>query len=117
MAALLARAQGQGYRRIATTLGLRHVATTVRGWLRAFSRAAEVLRAYFTRRAYALDPDLGPIAAMGGVVADAVEAMAVAARAAVQRFGPLPVGARVARLSGGALLCNTSYPLPAPPGL
>ena len=33
-------------------------------------------------------------------------------RAAVQRLGPLPEWARVARLSGGALLCHTSYPLP-----
>lgn len=115
--ALVERARGAGYRRIATALGMRKVAETVRGWLRAFAKAAEVLRAHFTRWAYALDPDLGPVAPHGDPVGDAVEAMAVAARAAVQRHGPIPVWAGVARLSGGALLCHTSYPLPAPPGL
>lgn len=115
--ALLERARGAGYRRIATGLGMRDVAQTVRGWLRAFARAAEAIRAHFTRWAYALDPDLGPIAARGDPIGDAVEAMAVAARAAVQRHGPIPPPAWVARLSGGALLCHTSYPLPAPPGL
>lgn len=114
--ALVERARGAGYRRIATALGMRKVAETVRGWLRAFSKGAEVLRAHFTRWAYALDADLGPIAAHGDPLGDAVEAMAVAARAALQRHGPTPPSARVARLSlsGGALLCHTSYPLPAP---
>ncbi|MGH9152838.1 MAG: helix-turn-helix domain-containing protein [Acidimicrobiales bacterium] len=115
--ALGERAQGAGYRRIATVLGMRKLAQTVRGWLRAFARAAEAIRAHFTRWAYALDPGLGPIAPRGNPLGDAVEAMAVAARAAVQRHGPIPASARVARLSGGALLCHTSYPLPAPPGL
>lgn len=114
--ALRERARGAGYRRIATGLGMSEVATTVRGWLRAFARGAEIIRAHFTRWAYALDPDLGPIAPMGDAVADAVEAMAVAVRASVQRLGPIPVSAAVARLSGGALLCNASCPLPAPPG-
>ena len=114
--ALVERAQGAGYRRIATALGMRKVAETVRGWLRAFAKAAEILRVHFTRWAYALDPDLDPVAPHGDPVSDAVEAMAVAARAAVQRHGPIPPSARVARLSGGALLCHTSYPLPAPPG-
>jgi hypothetical protein len=110
--ALSKRAEGWGYRRIATHLGMSRLAATVRSWLRAFARAAEPLRAYFTRWAYALDPDLGPIGPGGNAVADAVEAIGVAVRAAVQRFGPLPEWARVARLSGGALLCHTSYPLP-----
>lgn len=96
---------------------MRKVAETVRGWLRAFAKAAEILRTHFTRWAYALDPDLGPMAAHGDPEGDAVEAMAVAARAALQRHGPIPPSAQVARLSGGALLCHTSYPLPAPPGL
>jgi hypothetical protein len=110
--ALHKRAEGWGYRRIATDLGMRHLAQTVRNWLRAFRLAAEALRAHFTRWAYALDPDLAPMAPRGSPVADAVEAVGVAVRAAVQRFGPRPEWARVARLSGGALLCHTSYPLP-----
>jgi hypothetical protein len=114
--ALQRRAQGWGYRRIATELGMRDFVWTVRGWLRAFASAAVVLRAHFTRWAYALDADLAPIEPRGSPVADAVEAMGVAVRAAVQRFGPLPVWARVARMSGGALLCkeNTIIPLPPP---
>jgi hypothetical protein len=111
--ALYKRAEGWGYRRISTYLGMGLFAQSVRNWLRAFVPGAEALRAYFTRWAYALDPDLGPITARGSPVADAVEAMGVAVRAAVQRFGPLSEWARVARLSGGALLCHTSYPLPA----
>jgi len=114
--ALQKRAEGWGYRRIATHLGVSDFAQTVRSWLRAFVPAAEVLRVYFTRWAYALDPDLGPIIARGSPAADAVEAIGVAVRAAVQRFGPLAEWARVARLSGGALLCHMSYPLPLLPG-
>lgn len=110
--ALYKRAEGWGYRRIATHLGMGDFTETVRNWLRAFAPAAEVLRAYFTRWAYGLDPDLGSITARGSPVGDAVEAIGVAVRAAVQRFGPLSEWARVARLSGGALLCHTSYPLP-----
>lgn len=117
VSALLAGATGQGYRPIAATLGMSDFAFTVRGWLRAFAGAAEVLRAHFTRWAHALDPDLGPIAPRGEAVADAVEAIGVAARAAVQLLGPLPVWAGVARLSGGALLCHTSCPLPLAPGV
>jgi hypothetical protein len=113
--ALQRRAEGWGYRRIATELGMRDFVWTVCRWLRAFASAAEVLRAHFTRWAYALDADLAPIEPRGSPVADAVEAIGVAARAAVQRFGPLPVWARVAWMSGGALLCHTSFPLP-PPG-
>lgn len=115
MSALQRRAEGWGYGRIAATLGLGDFAYTVRGWLRAFERAAEVLRAHFTRWAYALDPDLGSITPTGNVVADAVEAIGVAVRAVVQRLGPTPMGAAVARLSGGALLCHTSCPLAPPP--
>jgi hypothetical protein len=110
--ALQKRAEGWGYRRIATGLGMGDLAESVRNWLRAFAPAAEALRAHFTRWAYALDPDLGPIAPRGSSIGDAVEAIGVGVRAAVQRFGPLPEWVRVARLSGGALLCHTSYPLP-----
>lgn len=117
VAALTEAAQGVGFRTIAARLGMAEYAFTVRGWLRAFGRAAEVWRSFFTRWAYALDVDLGPIGSRGEAVADAVEAMGVAARAAVQRFGPILVSARVARLSGGALLCHTSCLFRVPPGV
>jgi len=61
---------------------------TVRGWLRRFAVVAGAVRARFTVLAHELDPLLGPIAATGNTVSDAVEAIGVAARAAVLRFGP-----------------------------
>lgn len=104
--ALVARAAGQGYRRIAERLAV--PADTVRGWLRRFGRNAEVIRAHFSRWALALDVELGPVAPAGGVFADAVSVIGIAARAFVLRFGPGEAWSIVARLSGGALLCHTS---------
>jgi hypothetical protein len=108
--ALGRRAQGEGYRRIASGVGQK--LWTVRGWLRAFARDAEALRAHFTRWAYALDSVLGPIGAVGDRFADAVAAVAVAGRAWVLRFGPAPVWEVASALSGGMLLFHTSSPLP-----
>ena len=104
--AIEAKVAGQGYRRIARGLGVH--ADTVRGWLRRFVERSEPLRAHFTRMAVALDPELGAVLPAGSDVADALEAIAVAARAWVLRFGPGPVWRIVSRLSAGALLCNTS---------
>src|ERR1700722_8617492 len=68
--ALERRASGSGYRRISGAL--RRDLYTVRGWLRAFAREAEVVRAHFTRWAYALDVVLGPIPWAGDGFGDAV---------------------------------------------
>ncbi|MGH8297555.1 MAG: helix-turn-helix domain-containing protein, partial [Steroidobacteraceae bacterium] len=87
----------------------------VRGWLWAFAGAAESIRAHFTRWAHALDPQLPAIGPAGGDLRDALGAIGVAVRAYVQRFGPIPVWQVVARLSGGVVLCNTSFPFPAVP--
>jgi hypothetical protein len=111
--ALEAKAAGDGHRKIAETLG-RHK-DTVRGWLRAFGRAAEAIRAHFTRWAHVLDAELGPIAPAGDAFADAVSAVGVAARAAVLRGEPIPAWQVAAALSGGALLCNSSRPFPPLP--
>jgi hypothetical protein len=106
-AAIEARVGGEGHRPIAARLGV--PAGTVRGWLRRFAVNAEVMRVLFTRSAVALDPELGPIVPAGGGVADALEAIAVAGRAWVLRFGPWPVWRIVSRLSAGGLLArNTS---------
>ncbi|MGH2902991.1 MAG: helix-turn-helix domain-containing protein [Solirubrobacteraceae bacterium] len=106
-AAIEAHIAGEGHRPIAERLGV--PAGTVRGWLRRFETNAEVIRVLFTRAAVALDPELGPIVPAGSVVVDAVEAIAVAGRAWVLRFGSWPVWRVVARLSAGGLLCrNTS---------
>ncbi len=109
-AAIEARAAGEACWRIAARLGL--PAGTVRGWLRRFAVRAPEIRALFTRWACVLDPELGPIVPAGGVFADALEAIAVAARAWVLRFGPGRVWSLVSVLSAGRLLCNTSTPLP-----
>jgi hypothetical protein len=78
--ALEAKAAGAGHRVIAGRLG--RPATTVRGWLRAFTARAEQVRRVFTALAASLvtDPPLpGPA---GSPAADAVAAVAAAAAAA-----------------------------------
>ena len=110
-AALEAKARGCGYRRIACELGV--PADTVRAWLRRFSGRAEAIRAHFVRWAFALDPELAPIAPARGAFQDALEAIAVAARAWVLRFGRRPLWSLVAALSGGLLLATRAVPFPA----
>lgn len=104
--ALVAHAAGDGHRAIAGRLGV--PASTVRGWLRRFRSRAAVIAAFFTTWALALAPGSDPPAPTGSVVGDAVEAVGMATRAAVVRFGPAPVWSRAGRLCGGALLSNTS---------
>jgi len=104
-------AVGEGHRRIAGRLGV--PADTVRGWLRRFAERVELVRAHFTRWALLLDAELGPVLPAGSSVADALEAVAVAARAWVLRFGPGDLWRIASSLSGGVLLGNTSSLLPA----
>ena len=110
-AAIVAMVGGEGYRRIASRLGVH--ADTVRGWLRRFRERVELIRAHFTRCAVALDPELGAVLPAGSGVADALEAIAVAARAWVLRFGPGDPWRVACRLSGGLLLATRA---PAYPG-
>ena len=105
-AAIEAKVAGEGQRRIAARFGVH--ADTVRGWLRRFAERAVQIRAHFTRWAVALDPEVGALLPAGSGVADALEAIAVAARAWVLRFGPGDPWRIASRLSGGVLLCNTS---------
>ena len=108
-AAIEANVAGVGYRRIAGRLGA--CPDTVRGWLRRFVERADQIRAHFTRCAVVLDPELGPVLPAGSGVADALEAIAVAARAWVLRFGPGDPWQVASRLSGGLLLATriTAY--------
>lgn len=108
--ALEASVAGAGYRSIARRLGRDR--STVRNWLRSFRTLAERVRVHFTALAYALDPDLLPPSPAGDAVADALAAIGVAVRAAVQRFGPHTPWQLASRLSNGALLSNTIYHLP-----
>jgi len=112
-AALTAKAGGAGHRRIAADLG--REPSKVRRWLRRFAFRAEAIRAHFTRWAHALDPMLGPVVPAGSAFADAVEAIGVAARAAVHRLGPRPPWSLASVLTGGGLLA-TRNDLWAPPG-
>jgi hypothetical protein len=110
-AAIEAKVAGEGRRPIAGRLGV--PADTVRGWLRRFAERAGEIRAHFTRWVVALDPEIGAVLPAGSGIADALEAIAVAARAWVLRFGPGDPWRIASVLSGGVLLCNTSSPFPA----
>jgi len=111
--AIVAKAAGEGHRRIAARLDV--PAWRVRRWFRRFGERAVAIREHFTRWAFALDVSLGPSSAAGDVFGDAVAAIGVAARAAVLRFGPGPVWSWAAFASGGVLLCNSKCPLPPVP--
>jgi hypothetical protein len=105
-AAIEAKVAGEGHPPIARRLGVH--ADTVRGWLRRFVERAEGIRAHFTRWAVVLDPEIGAVLPAGNGIADALEAIAVAARAWVLRFGPGDPWRIASVLSGGLLLSNTS---------
>ena len=109
-AAIEAKVAGLGHRPIAERLGVPK--DTVRGWLRRFVVRAGQVRAHFTRWAVALDPELGPVLPAGSGVADALEAIAVAARAWVLRFGPGDPWRIASRLSGGVLLATRAPAYP-----
>ena len=108
-AALLAKATGQGHRRIAAALGL--PATTVRGWLRRFQRRAAAIWALAVGLAHRDDPELGPIEARGSPISDAVEALGVAVAALIRRFGPIrSTWEAVSAMTGALLLSPTALP-------
>ena len=64
--------------------------------------------------AHALDANQKPIEPAGSALADAVEAVGVAARAASLRLGPRPAWSWASVLTVGALLANTNTPWLAP---
>ncbi len=106
--ALAAKARGLGHRRAASMLGL--PVSTVRGWLRRFALNAESIRVWFTVLAHDLDPLLAPVTPTGTPVGDAVEAIAVAARAASLRLAPVAPWSFASAASNGRLLSNTCWP-------
>lgn len=110
--ALLAKAKGDGHRRIALRLG--RPASTVRGWLRRFSVMATELREHFTRWRHAVDPGFDHRFVGAGAFGDAVEAVGVLGVVAVRRFGPRPVWSLASVVTGGGLLANTSSPWAMP---
>jgi len=110
--ALVAAAAGAGHRRVAEELG--RPAPTVRGWLRRFRTAAARVAAHFLAWAHRLDSNLVAPEPAGNPVADAVEAIGVAARAGSLRLGPRPAWSWASALSAGRLLSNTNSPWLAP---
>jgi hypothetical protein len=111
--AIEAKAAGVGHRRIAVRLGV--PAWRVRRWLRRFAERAIAIREHFCRWAFALDVSLAPAGPGRGAFVDAVEAIGVAARAAVLAHGPRPAWCWANGASGGVLLSNTRCPLPRAP--
>ncbi len=85
--------------------------STVRRWLRRFAARAEQIRVFFSVLAHDLDPLLPVVKQSGTAVADAVEAIGVAARAAVLRLGPVEAWLFASFASHGRLLSNTGWPL------
>jgi len=119
-AALRMKAAGAGHRPIAELLG--RPVSTVRGWLRAFTRNAETVRSLFTALLVQIDPLTGPLPDHPSVFADAVEVIGVCAAAARRRLGvvgsvspwQLAAAASDGRLLSAAAprqVINTSRPL------
>ena len=101
--ALLARAQGTGHRTIAARLD--RPPGTVRGWLRAFARRTETLHSIGVTRTVELDDGPWMPRPSGRPFADALEALACAARACVLRFGRIASEWElIVAVSGGELL-------------
>lgn len=111
-AALMFAAAGAGHRRVAERVG--RPPSTVRGWLRRFRAVAARAAVFFAGWAHRLDPMVVATPPAGSPVADAVEAMGVAARAASLRLGPRPPWSWVSVLTVGRLLSNTNTPWLAP---
>lgn len=107
-AALSAAARGAGHRRVAERVG--RPSSTVRDWLRRFRSVVVRVAAHFAMWADRLDPMLGPVVPAGSPIADALEAIGVAARAASLRLGSRPVWSWVSVLTVGRLLSNTNSP-------
>jgi hypothetical protein len=108
--ALRLAAEGDGHRRIACRLD--RPPGTLRGWLRAGRRRAGSLRACAARWTYTLDPETGAVMPAGSELGDAVEAIMLAVRAWVLRFGRADVTAweRAVCLTGGLLWGRPALP-------
>lgn len=106
--ALVAKARGLGHRAAAVVVGV--PVSTVRGWLRRFAVNAEAIRVWFTVLAHDLDPMLAPMVPTATPLGDAVDAIAVAARAASLRLGPVKAWSFASSASAGRLLSNTGWP-------
>jgi hypothetical protein len=123
-AALLARARGWGYRRVAALVG--RPISTVRGWLGRLAANAEQVFAVLTRLVHGLEVDPAPAGPAGSAFADAVAAVGAGAAAVRRRFGVAVVVVSAWRVAAAlthgrllaptlpARLINTSWHLAGP---
>jgi hypothetical protein len=106
--ALLARAAGDGWRRVCA--GVNRPASTVRGWLSRFSAHAEPIRVGFAQleRLAGAGADMDRLAPAGTAVADAVAQIGAGCAAVRRAVGSAVLGVAVAEVvaacSGGWLL-------------
>lgn len=102
--ALFKAASGYGYRTIARELAL--PPSTVRNWLRRACGRAEWLRQRAVRAGHDIDICLPFSPPRASILADALDALALAASAAIRRFGWVGTSLWrvIAALSGGHLL-------------
>lgn len=118
-AALLARAEGAGHRRIAGRLGI--PASTVRGWLRVMATRLESTRLFWWQVAARAGVDRPVPTALGSPWRDLLAALGAARAAVTDRFGgfgvlgPVTAWQLAAACSGGRLLAP-GWPPPTPEG-
>lgn len=113
-AALVARAEGFGHRRIGVRLGV--PAATVRGWLRRMGSRLETTRVWFLQVAVTAGVDVAIPDATGSAWGDVVAAVASATAAMRSRFGAVGFLGMVTAeqvavaASGGRLLASVWSP-------
>lgn len=101
--ALMASAQGSSPRTISAELAV--PADTIRGWVRRATGRAGWLYAEGVSAAHRFDPMLGPSVPRQSALADALEALATAAAAAVRQLGPVATPWQIiAMIARGQLL-------------
>lgn len=115
-AAVVAKAAGVGHRVIGHRLGI--PGSTVRGWLRAITGRAEVVRHWFISIAVTAGVEVSIPKATGSRCGDVIAAVGVATEALAARFGEdsaigAMTAARVAVVGSGGRLLSPGWP-PAP---
>lgn len=106
-AAVYLAARARGHRSVAEQLA--RPSSTVRSWLRRARNLAEQLYAHGLAVAHELDPLLASCAARGAPLANAVEVLAVMARASMRRLGVVAISPWriIVFKTGGLLLART----------
>jgi hypothetical protein len=109
-AALVDRAGGLGYRRVAARVG--RPTSTVRGWLSRVSSNADRLRVAFTLLRHRIDDDAGPLSPAGSALADAVAAIGAAVAALRRAWGTAVVVASAWRVASALTVGRLLAPVP-----